>query len=279
MTQIRSAISKFPATSRRFGTFLVISVCLANFACNGGATPSTSERNEVEKVVPTNTYEVIRVFPHDDEAFTQGLIIHQGKLIESTGQVGQSSLRLVEPQTGNILQRVPVPPPYFAEGITLLNGKIYQLTWQDQKGFIYDAASLNKIGEFPYEGEGWGLTNDGKSLIMSDGSNRLRFIDPASFIVTKTVRVFDKTRPIESLNELEFVQGEIYSNIWHEDRVARIDPQTGMVVGWIDLAGLLKPDEITDEEAVLNGIAYDESNKTLFVTGKLWPKVFEIRLK
>jgi len=178
-----------------------------------------------------------------------------------------------------VLDKVDVPMPYFAEGITLLNSKIYQLTWQHGVGFIYDANTLSKIGQFNYQGEGWGLTNDGQSLILSDGTNRIRFLDPDSFKVTKTISVLDGNKPIDSLNELEFFDGQIYSNIWHRDLIAVINPQTGRVNAWVDLKGLLKPGDVRDEEAVLNGIAYDSANKRLFVTGKLWPKLFEIRIK
>jgi glutamine cyclotransferase len=160
-----------------------------------------------------------------------------------------------------------------------LKGKLYQLTWQHQLGFIYDAASFEKIGQFTYQGEGWGLTNDGESLILSDGTNRIRFVNPDNFQVKKAITVFDGRTPVADLNELEYVQGEIYANIWHEDRIARIDAQTGRVVGWIDLTGLLSPSEVYDEESVLNGIAYDNAAGRLFVTGKLWPKLFEIRIK
>ena len=228
--------------------------------------------------VPLYGYEVVHAWPHDSGAYTQGLLFQDGKLLESTGQVGHSSLRRVEIETGKLLQKVDVLPPYFAEGITLLKGKIYQLTWQHQVGFIYDAWTFEKIGEFHYAGEGWGLANDGQSLILSDGSNRIRFLDPANFEVRKTIAVVDGRSAINELNELEYVQGEIYANIWHANRIARIDPQTGSVVGWIDLTGILALGEVSDEEAVLNGIAYDETTRRLFVTGKLWPKLFEIRL-
>jgi glutamine cyclotransferase len=229
--------------------------------------------------VPIYGYEVVHAWPHDPGAYTQGLVFYDGKLLESTGQVGHSSLRRVEIETGKLLQKVDVDAPYFAEGITLLKGKIYQLTWQHQVGFIYDAWTFEKIGEFHYQGEGWGLANDGQSLILSDGSNHIRFLDPDNFEVRKTIAVVDSGAPVNELNELEYVQGEIYANIWHADRIARIDPRTGAVVGWIELTGLLARGEVSDEEAVLNGIAYDETNGRLFVTGKLWPKLFEIRLR
>jgi glutamine cyclotransferase len=228
--------------------------------------------------MPIYGYEVVHVWPHDRDAYTQGLVFHDGKLLESTGQVGRSSLRRVELETGKVVQKVDVPPPHFAEGITLLKGKIYQLTWQDKLGFIYDGWTFAKIGTFKYEGEGWGLANDGQFLILSDGSNQIRFMDPDNFHVRKTIAVFNGKVPVNEINELEYIHGEIYANIWHADRIARIDPQTGRVVGWIDLNGLLSPGEVRDEEAVLNGIAADESNDRLFVTGKLWPKLFEIRL-
>lgn len=252
--------------------FLGFLVCtLTAFSCNGSG--KTNDK------VPTYGYEVVRVYPHSVDAFTQGLEYRDGKLFESTGGEGESSLRLVALDTGNVLDKVDVPMPYFAEGITLLNGKIYQLTWQNQVGFIYDATTLSKIGQFNYQGEGWGLTNDGQSLILSDGSSQLRFLDPGNFKVTKTLTVRDETRSIDNLNELEYFNGEIYSNLWHQDLVAIINPQTGRVNGWIDLKGLLKPGEVSDPEAVLNGIAYDAASQRVFVTGKLWPKLFEIRVK
>ena len=172
-----------------------------------------------------------------------------------------------------------LPFEYFGEGLTLLNGKLYQLTWQHQKGFVYDQVTFQKLGEFSYYGEGWGLTDDEQSLIISDGTNRLRFIDPSTFQVKRLLAVADGGVPISQLNELEYVKGEILANVWHQDRIARIDPQSGKVLGWIELKGLISPRELPDSEAVLNGIAYDEQSGRLFVTGKLWPKLFEIRLK
>jgi glutamine cyclotransferase len=257
----------------------VVTISFSSLACQSGTvTNLNGQRTSEDKPVPIYGYEVVHVYTHDPEAFTQGLVFHDGKLLESTGEEGRSSLRRVELETGKVLQKVDVPEPYFAEGITLLKGKIYQLTWQHELGFIYDAWTFEKIGKFNYQGEGWGLTNDGQSLILSDGSNRLRFLDPDNFQVRKTIAVVDGTTPVREINELEYVQGEIYANIWHADRIARIDPQTGRIVGWIDLTGLLAPGEVHDHEAVLNGIAYDETNGRLFVTGKLWPKLFEIRL-
>ncbi len=188
-------------------------------------------------------------------------------------------MREVELETGKILRQVRLPNEYFGEGLTLLKGKIYQLTWQHQLGFIYDAQTFENIGQFTYSGEGWGLTNDGESLILSDGSNRIRFLDADSFHVITTIAVYDKQIQVREINELEYVRGEIYANIWHENRIARINPQNGQVIGWIDLTGLNSCVEVHDDEAVLNGIAYDEAHDKLFVTGKLWPKLFEIRVK
>lgn len=260
---------------------LVLLLSLASLQCNSGTTSTNAPRNDSPEnaVVQNFGFEIVNIWPHDPSAFTQGLVFLDGKMIESTGQVGRSSLRNVEIQTGRILKKIDVPPPYFAEGITLLDNKIYQLTWEQQLGFIYDAQSFEKLGEFKYDGEGWGLTTDGRSLILSDGSNRIRFIDPDSFQVTKTIAVMDAKVPVSDLNELEFVNGEIYANIWHDDRIAVVNPQTGRVTAWIDLAGLLQPGDVEDPEAVLNGIAYDQSTERFFVTGKLWPKLFELKIK
>jgi len=257
--------------------FLLLFLSLANATCQ--PTSTTSGDKGSKQTVPVYGYEVVHVFPHDRNAFTQGLVFSGGNFLESTGEAGHSSLRRVTPESGTAVQKVDVPRPYFAEGLTLLKGKIYQLTWQHQLGFVYDALTFEKTGEFKYSGEGWGLATDGQSLILSDGTNRIRFLDPDNFQVTKTIAVLDGHAAVQEINELEYVQGEIYANIWHADRIARIDPKTGQVVGWINLAGLLARDEVNDEEAVLNGIAYDEGSGRLFVTGKLWPKLFEIRLK
>ena len=258
---------------------LVLGLALSSFQCQAGANGNRPPNTPPKAVVPKYGYQIVNIWPHDSNAFTQGLILMDGKLLESTGQEGRSSLRSVEVETGRILKKVTVPEPYFAEGIAVLNGKVYQLTWQHQLGFIYDSQTLEKVGQFNYSGEGWGLTTDGKSLILSDGSNRLKFIDPSNFQVTKTINVQDGATPIRDLNELEFVQGEIYANIWHNDKIAIINPQNGHVNSWLDLTGLMPREQLQDPEAVLNGIAYDQANNKLFVTGKLWPRLFEIRVK
>jgi glutamine cyclotransferase len=255
-------------------------------ATNGNAAPANSAgansnaaRGTSSAAVPVYSYEVVNTYPHDPEAFTQGLIFNDGALVESTGLERHSTLRRVELQTGKVLQKVDVPGYFFAEGMTLFGGKIYQLTWRGMKGFVYDPKTFEKTGEFKYEGEGWGLTHDADSLILSDGTNEIRFLDPSTYAVKRTISVTDLGRPVEELNELEYVKGEIYANIWHQDRIARIDPSDGHVKGWVDLSGLLKTGDVTSEEAVLNGIAYDEQGDRLFVTGKLWPKLFEIKLR
>jgi len=228
--------------------------------------------------VPSYTYDIVNVYPHDPAAFTQGLVFHQGVLFESTGLNGQSSLRKVELETGRVLQRTNIPAQYFAEGLALLNGRLLQLTWQNQVGFVYDLESFQQLSTFNYTGEGWGLTHDGQSLILSDGSSQIRFLDPQTFQVQRTIAVRDRGRAVARLNELEYVEGEIFANIWYTDRIARINPATGAVTGWIEMNGMLTPQERSRAD-VLNGIAYDPASKRLFITGKLWPKLFEIRLK
>ena len=226
---------------------------------------------------PTYVYQVVKTYPHDRAAFTQGLLLLDGFLYVSTGLNGQSSLRRVELETGKVLQRQAVPQQYFAEGLTNFGNDLIQLTWQSNVAFVYDRATFQQKRTFSYPGEGWGLTTDGNRLVMSDGTATIRFLDPATFRETGRIEVKDRGRPVIHLNELEMVKGEIYANIWQTDRIARINPQTGQVVGWIDLAGLLGPGEL-QWGAVLNGIAYDARADRLFVTGKLWPKLFEIKL-
>jgi glutamine cyclotransferase len=242
------------------------------------SSPATVNSNSSTADVPTYTYEVVNTYPHARDAYTQGLIFQDGILWESTGERGRSSLRKVDLKTGKVLKKVDVPLEFFAEGMTVLDGKVYQLTWQEHKGFIYDAETLKKLGEFSYQGEGWGLTHDGESLIMSDGTNQLRFLHPNTLQVKRTISVFDKGEPLAQLNELEFIRGEIWANIWQTDKIVQLDPQTGKILGWIDLTGLLPTRDYTPETDVLNGIAYDKEGDRLFVTGKLWPKLFEIRL-
>lgn len=227
------------------------------------------------------TYEIVNIYPHDPAAFTQGLLYHQGLLYESTGLNNFSSLRQVELTTGRVIKIVDLPSIHFAEGLALFNNRFYQLTWQTQTTFVYDfefAPPFAPLKTFSYFGEGWGLTHNGQSLIMSNGSNQIRFLDPETFQTQRTISVTDQGRPVNQLNELEFIKGEIFANIWLTDRIARIDPVSGRVTGWVNLAGLLRPEDRTPSADVLNGIAYDEAGDRLFVTGKKWPKLFEIKL-
>ena len=229
--------------------------------------------------IPIYTFKVINSWPHDPAAFTQGLVFYGGDLFESTGLHGRSSLRKVDLRTGAVLKKVDVPGEYFAEGMTIFQGKIFQLTWKSHKCFVYDPESFKLEGELAYEGEGWGLTHDDQYLIMSDGTNRIRFVEQAGFKVTRTISVFDDGHPLADLNELEYVKGEIYANVWQSDRIVRIDPRSGDILGWIDLTGLLSTENYGRPVDVLNGIAYDAERERLFVTGKLWPRLYEIRLK
>lgn len=231
------------------------------------------------KVIPVDGFEVVATFPHDKSSFTQGLVFHNGRLLESQGEYGRSSLRLVELASGKVLQTQKLPPEYFAEGIVQLKGFVYQLTWRERTGFVYTLGDLQLKSRFAYAFEGWGLTTDGAKLIVSDGTSVLRYLDPTSFKVEKTLDVKAAGKPVDQLNELEWVHGEIWANVWHTDRIARIDPSTGEVVRWLDLAGLLPIAEHPGPESVLNGIAWDAQADRLFVTGKMWPKLFEIRVK
>jgi glutamine cyclotransferase len=225
-----------------------------------------------------DTYRIVHTYPHDPQAYTQGLIYENGYLYESTGLNGRSSLRMVDLETGRVLQKAAVPSQYFAEGLAPWGSTLIQLTWQSHLVFVYDRFSFSLLRTLPYNGEGWGLTEDGRSLILSDGSATLHFLDPLTLREARSVVVKDRGAPVTQLNELEYVRGQIYANVWHTDRIARISPATGQVLGWIDLAGLLAPGETSDPEAVLNGIAYDAAHDRLFVTGKLWPKLFEIKV-
>jgi glutamine cyclotransferase len=226
-----------------------------------------------------DTVQVVHTYPHDAQAFTQGLIYSGGHLYESTGLEGRSSLRMEDLETGRILQFQDVPK-HFAEGLTNWGNTLIQLTWQDHIALVYDRFSFKMLRTFSYTGEGWGLTQDGKSIILSDGTATLRFLDPTTFKVLRRVTVTDHGKPIppDQLNELEYVHGQIYANLWHTDRIARISPTTGKVLGYINLAGLLPDSDRSSPEAVLNGIAYDPEHDRLFVTGKLWPKIFEIKV-
>jgi glutaminyl-peptide cyclotransferase len=232
--------------------------------------------------VPEYGYDVIHVFPHDRTAFTEGLFYLDGFLYEATGLEGHSSVRKVKLETGEVVQSHTVPPEFFGEGIIKWKDKLYQLSYRTEVGFVYDFATFDEKSRFKYPGEGWSMTTDGKVIYMDDGSPQIRIWDPDTLEEKSRFTVTDEGKPVENLNELEWVKGELFANIWQTDRIVRIDPKTGKVVGWIDLTGLLAPSDIVDtgdfKTDVLNGIAYDAQHDRLFVTGKNWPKLFEIKL-
>jgi glutamine cyclotransferase len=255
------------------GVALAIAACAAPLV-SAPATPQAAAQAE-SPMVPAR---VIATYPHDAGAFTQGLFFHDGRLFESTGQYGESAIREVDLATGTVKREAKLPRQYFGEGSTGWGDTIVSLTWQHQKGFRWDRETFRPLGEFSYAGEGWGLTQDGESLILSDGSNELRFLDPDTFAERRRVAVTWQGRKIDDLNELEFVKGEVLANIWHTDLIARIDPATGTIKGFLDLSAVTASLNLKDGEAVLNGIAYDAKADKLYVTGKDWPRLFEIAL-
>ncbi len=247
--------------------------CAATLALTGGCARAQDDGRG-----PVYGFHVVRTFPHDRGAFTEGLVYADGQLYESTGEVGRSSIRRVDLDTGKVLQSRDLDRPFFGEGIVPFNGKLYELTWRSGTGFIYDLKTFQPLGRFTYPGEGWALTTDGRRLIMSDGTPQLRFLDPVTLKETGRLTVTYRGRPLANLNEVEWVKGEILANIWMTDTIARIDPKTGRVTGVIDLAGLFPLSERRGDEDVLNGIAYDKAGDRLFVTGKQWPKLYQITL-
>ena len=230
-----------------------------------------------QAATPEYGYRIVHVYPHDHAAFTQGLEFRAGVLYEGTGLEGQSTLRKVNLETGKVLQEIRIAPQLFGEGITVLNQQILELTWKAEAGFVYDQNTFRQLRSFRYPGEGWGLANDGSQIYMSDGSAQIRVWDPATLQEKRRFTVHDGAKSIQELNELEWVRGELYANVWQTDKIVRISPADGKVLGWIDLAGIL-PAADRDGVDVLNGIAYDSLGDRLFVTGKLWPKLFEIKL-
>jgi len=263
---------------KRQGLLMGFSVTAALVCSLDAQTHQVQRLPPVGSQAPVAGYAVTKVYPHDPRAFTQGIEFRDGVLYEGTGLNGQSTLRKVELATGKVLQQTAVSPEYFGEGITSWGDTVVQLTWQSQLGFIYDRATFKQLRTFRYMGEGWGLTHNATDLIMSDGSASLRFIDPKTMMEKRRLLVTDAGIIIRDLNELEWVNGEIYANIWQTNFIARISPASGKVLGWIDLTGLLSPEDQRGGVDVLNGIAYDGTARRLFVTGKLWPKLFEIRI-
>jgi glutamine cyclotransferase len=255
--------------NRRLTALLLIVICTA-----AAYTYWISREPTLE---PLYTYQVVNKYPHDHTAFTQGLVIHDGVFIEGTGLYGRSSIRYVEITTGEVTKQVDLQPEYFGEGVTILGDTIYQVTWREYTGFTYDL-SLQKTGEFSIPNEGWGLTTDGEQLILSDGTSTLSFIDPETMSIVDTVKVTFEGEEVTRINELEYIEGKVYANIWQTDRIAIIDPATGFVLSWIDLTGLKEELDTTIGVDMLNGIAYDPETEKIYVTGKLWPNLFKIQL-
>jgi len=227
---------------------------------------------------PVDSYKVIATYPHLTSSYIEGFFYRDGYFYEGTGLEGRSAVLVEQPETGKVLQRHDLTGPYFGEGIIDWGANLYEWTWQSHLCFVYDRFSMRLVKQFQYEGEGWGMTRTQSELITSDGSSTLRFRNPETFKETRHIVVHDGAQTIDQLNELEYVKGEIYANVWHSERIARISPRDGRVLGWIDLTGILPESERIDAESVLNGIAYDAKNDRLFVTGKQWPKIFEIRI-
>ena len=241
------------------------------------STPSLTPTATSTAIVTHYSYSIVNTYPHNTNAFTEGLVYSDGYLYESTGNVdGPSSLRKVDLTTGNIVQEITLPSQYFGEGMTIVNNTIIQLTWQSNIGFVYDKNTFAQIRNFTYSTEGWGLTYNGSQLIMSDGSDNLYFLNPTTFERTGQTQVHDGNTPVVNINELEYINGDVYANIWMTNQIAIINPQTGQVIAWIDLSGLPAPTSNGDN--VLNGIAYDQQNNRLFVTGKEWPNLYQINL-
>src|SRR6266700_763919 len=259
------------ATRRRLA-FALLLTPLGQFL-SGQSSHQTHARR-----MPEYTFKIVHTFPHEPAAFTQGLAYRDGFLYEGTGLNGRSSLRKVRLDTGVVVQRADLAQEFFGEGITLVKDEVIQLTWQSHAGFVYNVSDFRLLRRFSYSGEGWGLTTNGSEIFMSDGTAEVRVLDAVTLAEKRRFTVLNGVTPIDQLNELEFVDGEIFANVWQTDSIARISPQTGKVVGWIDLKGLLNPIFRRESGAVLNGIAYDSKQKRLFVTGKLWPNIFEIRL-
>lgn len=272
---------------------IVILIFILCFGCSSepnGAKPNSQKTNTAKAApLPVYGYEVLKTYPHDEKAFTQGLFFHNGFLYESTGQEGRSQIRKVEIETGKVLQKWDLPRDEFGEGATLIGDKIYMITWQDGAGRVFNLADFKLLKEFSYLGEGWGLANDGTNLIMSQGTHVLKFINPENFQQIKTMPIMrEDGRPLMNINELEFVKGEIWANIWHSEKpdilgkpnhIARIDLESGKLAGWINLDGISPDDQRRDSENTLNGIAYDAGGDRIFVTGKQWKKLYEIKIK
>jgi glutaminyl-peptide cyclotransferase len=231
-----------------------------------------------DKPIPFIQYEIIDIFPHDSKSFTQGLVWKDGLLYEGTGLYGSSSLRKIDPETGRILKQIALKDNFFGEGITIFEDAIYQLTWKEQIGFIYDVETFRLLKTFSYEHEGWGITHNGECLIISDGSSILRFIDPSTMEEIRQIKVHENQKLIDQINELEYIQGRVFANIWQTDKIAIINPETGEILSWLDLTTIKDLLETNQKIDVLNGIAYDSNDDELFITGKFWPNLFKIKI-
>jgi len=261
-------------------TASIVAAIAMGLAAAAGAGVASGSQSPVRDgtAAPVTGYRILHTYPHDPDAYTQGLEFVDGYLYEGTGINGRSSIRKVQLETGKVVRQRPLPRAHFGEGITVWKSRLFELTWQSNVAFTYDRESFEPRQSFHYDGEGWGLTHDSALLIMSDGTADLRFLDPDTFKEQRRVTVKDAGRPVPELNELEYVNGQIFANVWTTDRIARIEPGTGRVLGWIDLNGLIPAAQRANGDAVLNGIAYDAQRNRLFVTGKLWPKLFEITI-
>jgi glutamine cyclotransferase len=273
-------------------SYFLFSLILVFIGCGPNAAPDNTSNaivnaNKKSASILKYGYEVVKSYPHDGKAFTQGLVFHDGFLYEGTGEYDESTLRKVDLATGKVLQKHDLPGEVFGEGITILGGEIYQFSWRNRTGWVYSVDDLKLLREFTYQGEGWGMTNDGTNIYMSDGTHVIRVVNPADFETVRTIAVKDEAgRLLMKLNELEWVKGEIWANIWHSEEIgkpnhiARIDPATGQLLGWIDLGGISPEDQNDEDESenTLNGIAYDASADRIFVTGKNWKKLYEIKV-
>jgi glutamine cyclotransferase len=258
--------------------FLIVLLLRAGPANQPNAISNANNQSTSDARAQQVSYEVVSSYPHDPTSFTQGLVWHDGALYESTGLKGESKVRRLEFPSGRVLKEISLASEFFGEGLALVDSRLIQLTWQSHKGFVYDLNSFRQLQEFAYDTEGWGLTYDGKNLILSDGSSDLFYLDPQTLKRVRKLAVTMNGKPISELNELEFIDGEIWANVWQTDLIVRIDPSTGHVVSFLNLKGILAPSDKTGREDVLNGIAYDAEKKRIFVTGKLWPRIFEIRV-
>ncbi len=272
---------RFPSHMRHVGTTVLLLLAGSAFGSCVSDTPANELVTTDNTVGRTPTYvaDVVRSYPHDPTAYTQGLLWHEGRMFEGTGEIGKSNIREVELSSGRVIRQRDLAEPHFGEGIAILGDNLYQVTWTTKSAFVYDWKTFQPKKEFSYEGEGWGLTTDGVSLIMSDGTATIRYRDPQTFEIQRSISVADNETAVTLLNELEWVKGEIWANVYQSDQIVRIDPETGKVLGWIDLTGILPSMDKHGREDVLNGIAYDAEGDRIFVTGKYWSRLFEITIR